>query len=70
MGTTIGGGGEVNFNNGEKVSFPFPLLEAVEQLLSENNIDKDYVILSKLRSKPLDKTEEDSKNVKYLLFLS
>ena len=64
------GGGEVNFNNGEKVSFTFPLFEAIEQLLDEYHIDIDYAILSKLGSKALDKSEENSKNVKYIQFLA
>ena len=74
-------------NGGEekvKESYTFPLLEAIDILLEKNNIENNYVILSKFVSKihdeenayvePSSETNEVSKgnfnNVRYFLFIS
>ena len=64
----LGGGYKMKLKH---TSVALPLRKAMDLLLQkEENIDKGYVILSKLGSKTLDKSKENSKNVKYLISTS
>ena len=67
-----------------KESYTFPLLEAIDILLEKNNIENNYVILSKFVSKVHDEenayvepssetnvvSKENFNNVRYFLFIS